>query len=276
MTREKKRTTAVVCIVGVAILSLLLLGANRPLQTATVSAGTLREQVVARATIAAADGIARVGAPAGNIRELRVRVGDVVKEETVLAVVKHLDKEHEVRAPIAGTIVRVMAARGDDVTPGRPLLEMARLDRLEAQIEVDAVHARLVAKGREVTLRPLGGGDAVANGAIGRVAPTVGPRTIGAADARIRAEGRVVTAWLPLESAAGLVLGQELEAVLILDPVEVATLLPHAAITIVDGHAIVRTPGRLRPGTRRVTLGRSDADLVEVLDLPAGTVVIVP
>jgi multidrug efflux pump subunit AcrA (membrane-fusion protein) len=269
-----KRATAMGCLLTMAALSVLLVGASGAQRTAVVGAGTLTEQVVARATIVAADGVVRVSAPSGRLSELRVHVGDVVNKGAVVAVVEHLETRHEVKAPIAGTVLAVLGAAGGDVTTGVAIFEMARLDRLEVRIEIDAANARHVSKGRSVTLRDLGGGETLVTGDIARVAPTMGPRTIGAADARIRAEGLIVAAWIPLAARSGLVLGQELEGVIALPEVDVPTLLPHEAVDIEDGHAIVRVPGRLFATKRRVRLGRSDVDHVEVLDLPAGTTVL--
>ena len=273
---SKKRATAFGCVLAIAITSVLLVGASSTQQTTEVRSGSLTEQLVARATVAAAEGIVVVGAPAGKLDELRGAVGDVVKKDAVLAVVVHGDERHQVLAPIGGTILRVHAALGANVGPNAPVLDMARLDRLEVRIEIDATQARHVVVGREVKLRDLGGSEVRARGAIARVSPTVGPRSVGATDARIRAEGVVVAAWIPLAPDSGLVLGEEHEGVLVLPEGEVATLLPHAAVDIEEGHAIVRLPGRLFASKRRVRLGRSDLEHVEVHDLAAGTHVLMP
>lgn len=274
MTRRAKRATTITGIAVMLALSLILVGAAGTSREVVVAPGTLHAQLVARATIVAAGGVARVSAPAGNLRQLTVRVGDSAREGAVLAVVEAGDERHEVEAPIEGTVVRVLAAPGDDLAAGTPIVEMARLERLEARVEIDAAQAEHVVVGRTVALRALGGGEPLASGLVARVSPVVGRRTIGASDARMRAEGQVVTAWIPLGAASKLVLGQELEAVLSLPEVTAAATLPHDAIQIEDGHAIVHVAGRLWPSKRRVRLGKSDAIVVELLDLDAGTKVL--
>lgn len=274
MTHNQKRLTTIAGIVVMLALSLILVGAGGGDREVVVAAGTLRARLVARATIVAAEGVARVSAPEGQLRRLSARAGDSVREGAVLAVVEAGPARHEVLAPIDGTILRVLAAPGDDLAPGTPLLELARLDRLEARIEIDAADAAHVTVGRDVTLQNLGGGAPLANGMVTRVSPVVGRRTIGASDARMRAEGQVVTAWIPLGSASKLVLGQELEAVLTLPEVAAAATLPHDAILIENGHAVVRLPARLWPEKRRVRLGTSDDTLAELLDLEPGTTVL--
>lgn len=61
----------------------------------------------------------------GNIVEVLVAVGDMVKQGQAVLVTEAMKMEAEVQAPIAGTIVDVHVAKGDRVTPGEVLLEIA-------------------------------------------------------------------------------------------------------------------------------------------------------
>ena len=61
----------------------------------------------------------------GNIVEVLVAVGDVVKEGQAVLVTEAMKMEAEVQAPIAGTVVDVHVAKGDRVTPGEVLIEIA-------------------------------------------------------------------------------------------------------------------------------------------------------
>jgi multidrug efflux pump subunit AcrA (membrane-fusion protein) len=277
MSKQTKRGAAWAGVVAVVVSAVVLAGANRPRRTVTVAPGTLASRLVARAMVVAEQGVARVGAPAGHVEEVRARVGDAVKDGTVVAVVlTRAGERHEVKAPQGGTVVRVHAVAGDDFGGTTPLLEMARLDRLEVLLEVDAADARRVAVGQDVLVRRLGGGEPLVTGRIARVAPTVGQRRIGASDARARAEGLVVAAWVPVGVDNDLILGEELEAALTLPELEAAAVVPHEAIRIEEGHAVVETPGRLLARERRVQLGRSDDRYVEVRDLAPGTTVLLP
>ena len=60
----------------------------------------------------------------GNIVEVLVAVGDVVKEGQPVLVTEAMKMESEVQAPIAGTVVDVHVAKGDRVTPGEVLIEI--------------------------------------------------------------------------------------------------------------------------------------------------------
>jgi cobalt-zinc-cadmium efflux system membrane fusion protein len=267
-----KRVAALIALAAVATATFVVFG-DRSDERVAVEPGAIARQIVARAVIVPEEGVARVAGPPGQVRKLHVQVGDVVGRGVVLAVVEQAGKEHEVVAPIAASVIAVHAAKGDDVAPGAPLFELADLERLEVRIEVEAEHAPAVVAGQAVVLRPLGGGDAIAQARLARVAPLVGARSIGLSDARVRAEGRVVAAFARLPPGTGLKLGHELEAVIALGDVAVAARLPHAAVHIEDGRAVVRLPGRLYDTTRVVGLGQSDEHWVEVFDLAPGTMV---
>lgn len=61
----------------------------------------------------------------GNIVEVLVAVGDVVKQGQPVLVTEAMKMETEVQAPIAGTVVDVHVVKGDRVTPGEVLIEIA-------------------------------------------------------------------------------------------------------------------------------------------------------
>ncbi|UCE60940.1 MAG: hypothetical protein JSU63_04145 [Phycisphaerales bacterium] len=58
--------------------------------------------------------------------ELKVSVGDVVKEGQVIAAVEALKAKHDVRAPVGGKVVSIDAAIGADVTAEQPILTIGR------------------------------------------------------------------------------------------------------------------------------------------------------
>ncbi|MFA7555854.1 MAG: sodium-extruding oxaloacetate decarboxylase subunit alpha [Spongiibacteraceae bacterium] len=60
----------------------------------------------------------------GNIVEVLVAVGDIVKEGQAVLVTEAMKMETEVQAPISGTVMDVHIAKGDRVTPGDILIEI--------------------------------------------------------------------------------------------------------------------------------------------------------
>ena len=60
----------------------------------------------------------------GNIVDVLVAEGDVVKEGQALLVAEAMKMETEVQAPIAGTVTEIYVSKGDRVTPGEVLIEI--------------------------------------------------------------------------------------------------------------------------------------------------------
>lgn len=60
----------------------------------------------------------------GNIVDVLVAEGDVVKEGQALLVAEAMKMETEVQAPISGTVTEIYVSKGDRVTPGEVLIEI--------------------------------------------------------------------------------------------------------------------------------------------------------
>src|SRR5690606_5676268 len=61
----------------------------------------------------------------GNIVDVLVKEGDVVKAGQPVLITEAMKMETEIQAPIAGTVKAVHVAKGDRVTPGDLLIEIA-------------------------------------------------------------------------------------------------------------------------------------------------------
>jgi biotin carboxyl carrier protein len=57
--------------------------------------------------------------------EIRVRVGDAVREGQVVAAVEAMKAKHDVRAPCTGKVASINAEVGSDITAGKPILIIA-------------------------------------------------------------------------------------------------------------------------------------------------------
>jgi pyruvate carboxylase subunit B len=60
----------------------------------------------------------------GNIVEVLVKEGDLVKAGDPLLIVETMKMETEVQAPIAGTVTQIYVRKGDAVTPQETLLHI--------------------------------------------------------------------------------------------------------------------------------------------------------
>ncbi len=57
--------------------------------------------------------------------EIRVRIGDSVREGQVVAAVEAMKAKHDVRCPCSGLVASIDAELGSDVMAGRPILTVA-------------------------------------------------------------------------------------------------------------------------------------------------------
>jgi biotin carboxyl carrier protein len=83
---------------------------------------------VAPASAAPAGGRTPVYSPfegKAQLVEVRVRVGDAVREGQVVAAVEAMKAKHEVRCPCSGKVASIDAELGSDVMAGRPILTVA-------------------------------------------------------------------------------------------------------------------------------------------------------
>jgi len=61
----------------------------------------------------------------GNVVDVLVKEGDVVKAGQPVLISEAMKMETEIQAPIAGTVKAIHVAKGDRVTPGDLLIEIA-------------------------------------------------------------------------------------------------------------------------------------------------------
>ena len=58
--------------------------------------------------------------------ELKVKIGETVKEGQVVAAVEAMKAKHDVRAPAQGQVVSIDADLGADVVAGQPILTIGQ------------------------------------------------------------------------------------------------------------------------------------------------------
>ena len=60
----------------------------------------------------------------GKVTEIRVNVGDEVKEGDVLLIVEAMKMANEVHAPISGTVEEILVRVGEHVNPDEVLIRI--------------------------------------------------------------------------------------------------------------------------------------------------------
>ena len=61
----------------------------------------------------------------GNILDVKVKVGDTVKQGDALVVLEAMKMENEILAPHDGTVAQVVVSKGSVVETGSPLVILA-------------------------------------------------------------------------------------------------------------------------------------------------------
>lgn len=233
-----------------------------------------RNAEVARAGVARAEA-ERKSTLRGRPEQIEAARAKLAAAEAALAAAKARRERSVVVAPIAGVVLAREVDVGDTAVPGATLFELADPAATELLVEIEDVDAMRVVPGLHVSIRSLGGAYEVGRGTIDRVSPRLARRTIGASDARMRADTQVRSAWVRWDGAATQPIGLRLEAHIQLPPQVVDTRVPRSAVEIRDGRARVEIPHYgLIADERTVELGLADDHWVEIKGVRRGTRVI--
>jgi hypothetical protein len=143
-------------------------------------------------------------------------------------------------------------------------------------VEIEEPDSLRISPGLSVKVTMPGGRVEVTQGRVSRVSPRLQGRTIGADEARVRAETRIRTVWVDwiAERGRDLPIGMRLEAAIQLPAREVQARLPRSAVRVRDGAISVElVKGPLR-SAQPIVLGVADSNFVEVQGVAPGTKVL--
>ncbi|RPI61863.1 MAG: HlyD family efflux transporter periplasmic adaptor subunit, partial [Lysobacterales bacterium] len=236
-----------------------------------------RAVVIARARVDAAKARLGLSEAGGRPSEIRSANARVAAARAAVEQARHeLDKTRLI-APIDGVVLRRRIDPGDVVTgtgagTGAPAFELADTSRLELRMEVEEVDSSRLASGLSVKLVLAGGGQSIGTGIVRRVGAQLERRTIGAHDARERAEGWVRAAWIEprFDDEHELPLGHRVEVIVGLPARQVPARVPRSALSIREGRAWVGVGWALGFRETPVELGAADDSFVEVRGVAPG------
>jgi HlyD family secretion protein len=147
-------------------------------------------------------------------------------------------EEMQLRAPLAGTVVRVEVGEGEMVSAYRPVVVIADLTSLQIIAEVDEIDVAEVAPGQEVTIRLDAYPGQTLPGTIGSLAPAASPQrssTVYEAVVEFDAEGLA----LRLGMGANLkIITLEKEGVLLVPNRAIQPIGRRRVVNVVDGRRI--------------------------------------
>lgn len=244
-----------------------------------VDRGPVGERIVARGAVVANGGVTHVFAPsAATIASVPVREGDAVEVGQTLA---ELSGGERVKAPVRGVVLARRAEVGDYAQVAAQamnawLFELADATQTALRVEVEEVDASQLKAGMAVHVTSGYGSALSARGQVERVSPRLERRSIGADDARVRADGMVRVlgvSWRGEQPAWPI--GARVDCTLELGRTEAPTRLPRAAVAVRDGRNVVELPGFLFTREVPVEVLRVDEAFAEIRGLALGTEVVV-
>lgn len=172
--------------------------------------------------------------------------------------------KHELRAPIAGVILRRLAEPGElvTITPPEVLIAMADLDHLQLRVEIDEADVGRVVVGQTGYATADAFGQKQYPGKITRITRELGRKSLRTDDPRAKNDTRVLEALFTLDDAAALPLGLRMD-------VSIETVARHDVLTIpiaavgAKSSVIVLVDGART--VKNVQLGAEDGVRAEVL-----------
>ncbi|OLE97446.1 MAG: hypothetical protein AUG75_08200 [Cyanobacteria bacterium 13_1_20CM_4_61_6] len=141
---------------------------------------------------------AKAGIAGGRPAEVRAAGEQLAAASAALDQGKIVLSRTKIVAPVGGIIMTRSVNPGDILGSNAiapTLFRLVNPERIEVRLELEELLASRVAIGLPVTFVLPGGKVAVGRGKVTRIAPQVEKRTIGADDARVRADSMVRPAW---------------------------------------------------------------------------------
>ncbi len=238
------------------------------IELAPVGAGTVREEIVLSGEVGYNRERFAYATPryAGIVLEVRARLGDVVEPGDVLAILESNEtlRPFALKSAIRGTVVEFHATPGESVEAGRPLFAIADLSSVWADLRVFARDLHRVEVGQSVSIEG-GEGRGRYRGLISYIAPVVDRHTrTGLARVVIENTGAV---WKPGLFISGAVGVHERTFDIV---------VPHSAVTTMDGQPVVFVQEKEGFEARAVVLGAGNTEHVAVVrGLEVGEVIAV-
>jgi len=188
------------------------------------------------------------------LREARKRVGDVVAEKEILAIVEASQtlQTYEIRSPLAGTVLSRDAAPGE-VVDDAAIYTVADLGTVWVELLLKPADAARIRRDQPVEL--VGGQGLRAKSTIGHVAPTAASEGQGVV-ARAVLENRDGN-WRPGLFVTADILISEVEVPIAVRTSALQTFRDWDVVFLNDGDVYQAMP---------IEVGRRDGDHVEILD----------
>lgn len=204
---------------------------------------------------------------AGSREEVkRVALAEVERAHAEIRQIEAFLTRTIVRAPIAGRILRRYMEPGEVIVLQRPqpILTLADRSRLLVVAEVDETEVGRVRRGQAAVVRAEAYGDEPVKGTVVHVAGAVGRKTISSEDPAELVDVRIVETTIQLPSDVDWPLGLTVDVEIVVADRDDVLVVPADAVESDEGESVVTVRSGQGTDRRRVTLGQSDEDYVEV------------
>ncbi|MPZ19309.1 MAG: efflux RND transporter periplasmic adaptor subunit [Luteitalea sp.] len=217
---------------------------------------------------------------AGSRKEVKqVALAEVERAHAEIRQIETFLTRTIVRAPVAGRILRRYMEPGEVIVLQRPepILTLADRSRLLVVAEVDETEVGRVRRGQAAMIRSDAYADAPVKGTVVDVAGAVGRKTISSEDPAELVDVRIIETTIQLPDDLDWPLGLTVDVEIIVADRADVLVVPTDSVESNEGHSVVTVRTGQETDRRRVTLGQSDEDYVEVTQgLKEGDAVVVP
>jgi RND family efflux transporter MFP subunit len=196
------------------------------------------------------------------LEQVRIREAAVGQRRTELGLARQQLADTGIRSPLDGVVQRRFVNVGEYLTVGAPVAEIVRVDPLRLRVSVPEREAAALRVGLQVEVRVEGGGT-THSGTLSRVAPA------------LDLESRTLLVEADLPNKGELRPGSFAHARIVVATKRAPTVAKSAIVTFAGLNKVL-TVDRGKAVERRITLGKSVGDRVEVVSgLKSGESVVI-
>lgn len=243
--------------------------AANPVEVVSATVGNLQEYLRLNGDVRASSTVDVLPDTAGELVSLDVRVGQFVRRDQILGSVDSSRPgstfvASPIRAPISGTVTRIVSEIGSMVTQSVPVFQISQLSSLEIVAQVAERDVWKVAAGQRVYVEVASAPDRVVTGRVAELSPVIDVRS------------RTMEITITLNESAGVLKsGMLTNLTIVTDTLENAIRIPsQALLQRGGGYAVYLIEGEI---TKLVPVepGLQVDGLVEIISgLEAGDLVV--
>ncbi len=229
-----------------------------PVTSVIVQKGEIRDMLYLNGDIKGISEVQVFSKVPGKLSKMVKKEGDFVKKGELLALVdRDTPGDYEkarIISPISGTVAKYFADIGGQVAPAAPLVYVARIDKVNVNVEIIGKEISKIKKGQEAEILLDEYPDRVFRGRVKTVSQWLNPKT------------RTATVRIEVDNPARLLIpGMYSRVNIVAGKNEDTIVLPSGAVLEREGEAIVFIIKESKAVFTKVETGMENEEYVEVL-----------